>query len=66
MPIASKIGLTLRFLEEQAEPVERVTVAGNFYQLLKAVRAVGSDLEFPGSSIGCPSLDVGTLTVSGK
>jgi len=51
---------------EQAEPVERVTVAGNFYQLLKAVRAVGSDLEFPGSSIGCPSLDVGTLTVSGK
>ena len=51
---------------KQAEPVERVTVAGNFYQLLKAVRAVGSDLEFPGSSVGSPSLDVGTLPVSGK
>ena len=50
----------------QAEPVERITVAGNFYQLLKAVRTVGSDLEFPGSSVGCPSLDVGTLPVSGK
>ena len=51
---------------EQAEPVERVTVAGNFYQLLKAVRAVADDLDFPGSPIGSPSLDVGILTVSGK
>ena len=51
---------------KQAEPVERITVAGNFYQLLKSVRAVGSDLDFPGSSIGCPSVDVGVMPVSGK
>ncbi len=51
---------------KQADPVERVTVAGNFYQLLKDIRAVGSDLEFPGSPIGSPSVDAGVLSVSGK
>ena len=50
----------------QAEPVERITVAGNIYQLLKSVRAVGSDLEFPGSPIGSPSVDAGMMPVSGK
>ena len=50
---------------ELAEPVERITVAGNFYQLLKSVRAVGSDLEFQGSPIGSPSVDVGSMSVSG-
>ena len=48
------------------QPVERITVAGNFYQLLKNIRAVGSDLCFPGSSMGSPSVDVGMLQVSGK
>lgn len=46
--------------------VEQITVAGNFYELLKNVRAMGSDLDFPGSSVGSPSVDVGTLQVSGK
>ena len=50
---------------ELAEPVERITVAGNFYQLLKSVRAVGSDLEFQGSPIGSPSVDVDSMSVSG-
>ena len=50
----------------QAEPVERITVAGNIYQLLKSVCAVGSDLEFPGSPIGSPSVDAGMMPVSGK
>ena len=49
-----------------AEPVERITVAGNFYQMLKNIRAVGSDLEFPGSSVGSPSVDAGVMPVSGK
>ena len=50
----------------QAEPVERITVAGNIYQLLKSVRAIGNDLEFPGSPIGSPSVDAGMMPVSGK
>ena len=46
--------------------VEQITVAGNFYRLLENIRAVGSDLEFPGSGIGSSSVDVGMLMVSGK
>ncbi|MBE5803737.1 MAG: TldD/PmbA family protein [Clostridiales bacterium] len=46
--------------------VEQITVAGNFYELLKNIRAIGSDLLFPGSSVGSPSVDVGMLQVSGK
>lgn len=47
-------------------PVDRITVAGNFYQLLKNIRAVGSDLTFPGSPMGSPSVDVGEISVAGK
>lgn len=47
-------------------PVERITVAGNFYQLLKNVRAVGSDLCFPGDSVGSPSVDLGEIAVAGN
>ena len=48
------------------QPVDRITVAGNFYTLLKNIRAVGSDLKFTGSSVCSPSLDVGELKVAGK
>ena len=47
-------------------PVEQITVAGNFFQLLKNIRAVGNDLTFPGSAIGSPSVDVGEIAVAGK
>ena len=47
-------------------PVEQITVAGNFYQLLKNIRVVGSDLCFPGSAVGSPSVDVGEIAVAGK
>lgn len=51
---------------KKADPVDRITVAGNFYKLLKNIRAVGSDLKFTGSSISSPSLDVGELNIAGK
>lgn len=47
-------------------PVEQITIAGNFYEMLKAVRTVGSDLTFPEGAIGSPSIDVGKLSVGGK
>ena len=50
---------------ECVRPVEQITVAGNFYQLLREIKAVGSDLEFLGGGIGSPSVDVGSLSVSG-
>ena len=50
---------------KRGHAVEQITVAGNFYEVLKSIVAVGSDLDFSGSSIGSPSVDVGTLKVSG-
>lgn len=51
---------------KKGRPVEQITVAGNFYQLLKQISAVGNDLAFEGETIGTPSVDAGTLKVSGK
>ncbi len=51
---------------KQTQPVEQITIAGNFYQLLKDIRAVGSDLEFRGGNIGSPSVDAGIVHIAGK
>jgi len=48
--------------------VQQITVAGNFYELLRDIEAVGGDLEFhaPGvSCFGSPSLIVKGLSVAG-
>ena len=53
----------------KAEAVAQITIAGNFYELLKAVEAVGGDLEVlapGGSCFGSPSLLVEKLSVAGK
>lgn len=47
-------------------PIEQITVAGNFFTLLKDIEEVGSDLKFPMSSIGCPSVIVKELSIAGK
>ena len=52
-----------------AEAVKQITVAGNFYELLQDIEAVGGDLEFhaPGTScFGSPSLLVKRLSVAGE
>ena len=51
---------------KQDQPVEQITIAGNFFEMLKAVQAVGSDLTFPQGAFGSPSLYVGRLSVAGK
>jgi PmbA protein len=59
------------FLVEEGEiirPVEQITIAGNFYDVLKNITAIGSDLRFePGGAggIGMPSLIVKDISVSG-
>lgn len=45
--------------------VEQITIAGNFYDLLKDILAVGSDLEFNSSAIGSPSVYIKELSVAG-
>ncbi|SDB31019.1 TldD/PmbA family protein [Eubacterium oxidoreducens] len=53
-----------------AEPVNQITVAGNFYQMLKDIIAVGDDLEMgipKGSSIfGAPSVLVASMAIAGE
>ena len=54
---------------KKAEPVEQVTIAGNFYEMLNDIEQVGNDLKFglPGSSsIGSPSILVKQLAVAGE
>ena len=47
--------------------VKSFTVAGNFYELLKNIAAVGSNLELSGmASFGAPSVLVNGLSVAGK
>lgn len=46
-------------------PVQEVTVSGNMADMLKAIDAVGNDMEWIGSS-GAPSIRLGELTISGK
>lgn len=49
---------------ELAYPVQEITVAGHMLEMLKAINAIGSDLQFRGST-GAPTLRFSELTVSG-
>ena len=46
--------------------VNQITIAGNFFELLKDILAAGSDLDFGGDSFGSPTLLVKALSVAGK
>lgn len=50
-------------------PVEQITVAGNYFDMIKNIEEVGTDLKFglPGDAyIGSPSLKIKKLSVSGE
>ena len=52
---------------KKAEYVKSFTVAGNFYEMLKNITCVASNLEMPGmSSFGSPSVLVDGLSIAGK
>ena len=50
---------------KRVKPVNQITVAGNFYDLLKNARELASDLVFPMGNVGSPSVDAGEMSVSG-
>jgi PmbA protein len=50
---------------ELANPVQEVTVAGNMLQMLGGIDAIGSDLEFHGTT-GAPTLRFAELTIAGS
>ena len=50
-------------------PVEQITIASSFFELMKNIIAIGSDMKFGipfGATIGSPSLLVKKIAVSGK
>lgn len=47
-------------------PIEQITVAGNFFELLKIIEDIADDLKFPMSSVGAPSVRVKELSIAGK
>jgi PmbA protein len=51
-------------------PVTQITVAGNFFELLRSIVAVADDLKFESvggnSAFGAPTMDVGILAISGS
>ena len=49
-----------------AQPIDQITISGNFYELLQGIQALGDDLDFATGSIGSPSVWVEQLTVAGK
>ena len=50
---------------KKGRPVEQITVAGNFYELLKNIAIIGNDLRFY-QNFGLPSIAVNGLKVAGK
>lgn len=46
--------------------VKMVVVSGNWFEMLKSIKTIASDLKFEISGIGSPSVYVGDLTVSGE
>lgn len=43
--------------------LNQITIAGNFYKLLKDIKKIGNDLKFDSSGIGCPSILVKGLNI---
>jgi len=50
-------------------PVEQITVAGNFFDMLNQITGVGNDLKFEplgvGGSLGASSLFIENMSISG-
>jgi PmbA protein len=47
------------------EPLREMTIASTLLDILRSIQVVGSDLRFPGGSIGAPTVLVGEMTVGG-
>ncbi|MGL6107986.1 TldD/PmbA family protein [Romboutsia sp.] len=47
-------------------PIEQITVAGNYFDLLKNIENIGNDLKFPLNNVGSPSVIVRELSIAGK
>lgn len=51
---------------EITKPVEQITIAGNYFEMMNSIKALANDLKFSTSGVGSPSVFVGELAVSGE
>lgn len=51
---------------KQTFPIEQITVSGNFFKLLKDIEEICSDIKFPMSSFGSPSVLINELSIAGE
>lgn len=49
---------------KRLKAINQMTVAGNFFELLKNIEEIGNDLKFSLSGVGSPSVTVKTLNIS--
>ena len=47
-----------------SKPLNQVTSAGNFFELLKNIEYIGSDLKFNLSGVGSPSVLINNISIS--
>ncbi|MBN2852107.1 MAG: TldD/PmbA family protein [Clostridia bacterium] len=48
-----------------SRPVNQITVSGNYFDVMKKIEMVGSDLKFTFGSVGSPSIVIESLPVTG-
>lgn len=51
---------------EKAEPIALITIAGNLFEMFRDVKAVASNSKLNYIGVECPSIKIGSLSVSGK
>ena len=51
---------------KKVKPVEQITIAGNFYNMMLSIEDIADDLKFSTSGIGSPTVFVGKLDLSGE
>lgn len=57
------------FLIENGEitrPIEQITIAGNFFEVLRNIETIGNDLSFILDAVGSPSVRVKPMSISGE
>lgn len=47
-------------------PVEQITIAGNYFEMMKNIKDLANDLKFSTSGVGSPSIFVGELDIAGE
>jgi len=51
---------------KKSAPIEQFTIAGNFYQMLKSITAVGDTVYFGGGTVGSPAILIENMKIAGE